>query len=175
MSTSDRKISANRLNGRKSHGPMNTTSSRYDATKHGLLSCGVTELDDADGYRTTLRELLDAKNPVGPIEAFLVESLALDVVRCRRARQLEAEYITGVLNPPTFGSESLGGDFELALKAPVIDRGLPATVDSESAQKLVTFQRYESSHYDCFGRSTSLRDYSGRGVASDCSLLQLWM
>ena len=58
MQVTEKKIIANRLNGRKSHGPQNTTSTRFNATKHGLLSVGITELDDADGFRTTLRDLL---------------------------------------------------------------------------------------------------------------------
>ena len=50
MPSTDRKTAANRLNGQKSHGPTNTTSTRYNATKHGLLSHGVTELDNAEAY-----------------------------------------------------------------------------------------------------------------------------
>lgn len=143
MSTSAKKIAANRLNGQKSPGPSNTTSTRYNATKHGLLAKGVTELDDAEGYNTLLKSLSIEKNPAGPIKVFLVESIALDMVRARRARRLEAEFITSLLNPPILGPSPLGTD-EMFLPE-IVDPGLPASIDAEPAQKLVgTFQRYES-------------------------------
>lgn len=141
MPTSERKIAANRTNGRKSHGPIDTTLTRTNATKHGLLAEGVTELDDAEGYRTTLRDLINELNPFGTIETFLVRSAALEMVRCRRAARLEAEYITGVLNPVTRGP-GLGLGEEL-LEGAILDPGLPAVMDSESARPLVcVFQRY---------------------------------
>ena len=65
MSTSKKKVAANRINGQKSHGPTNTTSTRFNATKHGLLAVGITELDDADGYHSILGDLIREKNPVG--------------------------------------------------------------------------------------------------------------
>jgi hypothetical protein len=36
--TSQKKAAANRINGQKSHGPKNTTSTRFNSTKHGLLA-----------------------------------------------------------------------------------------------------------------------------------------
>lgn len=144
MSTSDRKIAANRLNGRKSHGPTNSTSTRFNATKHGLLSVGITELDDAEGYRTILSDLMREKEPVGAVETFLVTSLALDMVRWLRGRRLEAEYVTSELNPPLHVDPL--GDFDVMFQGPLLDPGLPAAISSESAHCLVSiFQRYESS------------------------------
>ena len=102
MSTSDKQIAANRINGLKSHGPTNTTSTRTNATTHGLLAAGITELDDAEGYRVILQELEQETNPVGTIETFLVESIAVEMVRLRRARRLEAQHINGALDPPTY-------------------------------------------------------------------------
>jgi hypothetical protein len=140
MPTSEKKIAANRLNGRKSRGPKNTTSTRFNATKHGLLALGITELDDAEGYRNTLSGLEKEFNPVGLIEMFLVESAAVEMVRLRRARRLEAEYITEVLNPPI---ES-GPMCELPSLFHV-DPGLPALMKLPSVQALVSVhQRYES-------------------------------
>ena len=54
----EKQITANRLNGLKSHGPTNTKLTRTNANKHGLLAAGITELDDAEGYRTILRDLI---------------------------------------------------------------------------------------------------------------------
>jgi len=151
MSTSKKKVAANRINGQKSQGPTNTTSTRFNATKHGLLAVGITELDDAEGYRTILSDLMREKNPVGAIETFLVESAAIEMVRWLRARRLEAECITGELNPPTRRPsmrDMLGGDDV----GQVIDPGLPAAISAKAVQQLVTLQRYESTSANRFFR-----------------------
>ncbi len=75
------RISANRRNAKKATGPTNTSSTRFNATKHGLLSAGITELDNAEGYLNILSDLRREKNPVGVIETFLVESAAIEMVR----------------------------------------------------------------------------------------------
>jgi hypothetical protein len=137
MPTSDKQIAANRLNALKSRGPTNTTSTRFNASKHGLLAIGITELDDAEGYRTTRRDLIKEINPIGTMEMYLVESAAVEMVRLRRARRLEGEYITGVLNPPIY---SLYRETSTPM-----DPGLPAPMKLESVQPLVSvFQRYEA-------------------------------
>ena len=105
---------------------------------------GITELDDAEGYRSILNNLREEKIPVGTVETQLIEAIALDMVRLRRARRLEAEYITGELNPPIQGPGLLGDDTKL-FQGTLIDPGLPALMSSDSAQRLVSvFQRYES-------------------------------
>ncbi|MGA9543648.1 MAG: hypothetical protein WBQ85_08765 [Candidatus Sulfotelmatobacter sp.] len=150
MSSSHKKAAANRINGQKSDGPTNTTSTRFNATKHGLLAVGITELDNAEGYRNIQNGLMREKNPVGAIETFLVESAAIEMVRWLRARRLEAECITSELNPPTHSP----GLSELLLLdgGEVLDPGLPAAISAEAAQKLVTFQRYESTFANRFFR-----------------------
>jgi len=116
---------------------MNTTSTRFNATKHGLLSAGVTELDDQEGYRTVLRDLKKERNPVGIMETFFVESLALEMVKLRRARRFEGEYITDVLNPPIYEA--------LRPTSRPLDPGLPAAMKVESVAPLVSlFPRYEA-------------------------------
>jgi hypothetical protein len=151
MSTSAKKVASNRINGQKSHGPTNTTSTRFNATKHGLLAAGITELDDAEGYRTILRSLIREKEPVGELEMFLVHGLALDMVRWPRARRFEADCITGELNPPTRGTSmrDVGLFYE---EGSVIDPGLPAAIASNGIQQLVTLQRYESTIANRFFR-----------------------
>jgi hypothetical protein len=138
------KSDANRNNAKKSTGPNNTTSTRFNATKHGLLSVGITELDNADDYCDALRNLINEKDPQGRVETFLVECAALDMIRLRRARRMEAEYITEALNPPIYGPGPLGnlGQFDVG---PLVDPGLPATMHYKGVQRLVnTFQRYET-------------------------------
>src|SRR6266852_6271858 len=139
-----KRTSANRRNSEKSTGPNNTTSTRFNATKHGLLSAGISELDDADGFRSVLRDLTREKDPQGPLETFLVESAALDIVRLRRARRLEAEYITEVLNPPV-REPGVRENLDRLDEGALVDPGLPATMHYEGVQRLVnTFQRYET-------------------------------
>jgi hypothetical protein len=150
MSSSHKKVAANRINGEKSQGPINTTSTRFNATKHGLLAVGITELDNAEGYRNILSDLMREKNPVGVIETFLVESAAIEMVRWLRARRLEAECITGELNPPTHAPGLC--NLLLLEGGEVLDPGLPAAISAEAAQKLVTFQRYESTSANRFFR-----------------------
>jgi hypothetical protein len=140
MPTSEKKIAANRTNGRKSRGPKNTTSTRFNAVRHGLSAVGITELDDAEGYRATLQHLIQEIDPVGTIETFLVGSIALEMTRARRAARLEAEYITSILNPPTLGPDL---DTDELFQGEIIDPGLPAVMNFESVRPLVSvFQRY---------------------------------
>ncbi len=144
MSTSSKKVTANRTNGQKSHGPTNTTSTRFNATKHGLLAAGITELDDLEGYQTILRDLMREKDPVGATETYLVKASALDMVRWMRARRLEADYITSELNPPLYAPDPMG-DLNLIFQGQVLDPGIPAAISSDSGQRLVNiFQRYET-------------------------------
>ncbi|HLO00908.1 MAG TPA: hypothetical protein VK208_20790 [Pyrinomonadaceae bacterium] len=137
--------SANRRNAKKSTGPNNTTSTRLNATKHGLLSAGITELDNAEGYCDALRDLINEKDPLGVVETFLVECAALEMTRLRRAKRLEAEFITEALHPPVHKPNPLA-NFDQFDVGCLVDPGLPAKMPYESVQRLVnTFQRYETS------------------------------
>ena len=137
-----KRISANRRNAKKSTGPNNTTSTRFNAAKHGLLAAGITELDDAEEYRNTLRCLDQAY--LAKLETFLLERIALTMIRLRRSARLEAEYITDVLNPPIYGEAQEPLRMPL-FERPLIDPGLPAPIDSEKFEPLVkTFQRYDT-------------------------------
>ena len=108
------------------------------------MSAGISELDDAEGYRSVLRDLIKEKGPQGPLETFLVESAALDLTRLRRVRRLEAEYITSVLNPPIREPREFAGLSGLD-QGTIVDPGLPAMMDCGSVLPLVSiFQRYES-------------------------------
>jgi hypothetical protein len=138
--TSNEKVASNRRNSSKSTGPENTTSTKFNATKHGLLAAGLTELDDPDDYRSTLSRLKQAY--LEESEEFVLVRIALDMVRLRRCARLEAEYLTSILNPPIFGeAQDLFG-----VSSHLIDRGQPARITSEEFEPLVTtFQRYETS------------------------------
>jgi hypothetical protein len=143
--TSTRKIEASRINGSKSDGPKDTTSSRFNATIHGLLSEGITELDNAGGYRATLKALRKQKAPIGEIENFLVDSLALEMVRSKRARRCEAELITSELNPVERGGLDPLADFGPSYLVPIVDPGLPASLRPGTIQLIGRdFQRHET-------------------------------
>lgn len=70
-------------------------------------------------------------------------------MRLRRSARLEAEYVTSILNPPVFGevpNDPLKETLGFFPVAPLLDPGLPALINSESVEVLVsTFHRYESS------------------------------
>jgi hypothetical protein len=140
---SQKKLMANQINGTKSPGPIDTTNSKYNATKHGLLRLGISELDNAEGHKKLLKRLMMERNPVGHTEVFLVESAALDMVRLQRARRLEAEYISSALHPPKY-KDAMPTEEEL-YKGTLVDEGYLAVLDPKQAQPLVSiYQRYEA-------------------------------
>ena len=141
------KIEANTNNAQKSTGPNDTTSTRYNAVKHGLLAEGVTELDNPEKYHELCSQLEAALRPVGDIEKFLVKRIALNMVRLNRAARLEAEFITHILNPPETKIE--GGSHaqldEAMGRRVVLDPGLPARLSIIAIDGLAgKFQRYET-------------------------------
>ncbi len=141
-STSDAKVSANRRNAKKSVGPNDTSSTRFNAVKHGLLSAGVTEIDDAGDFRETLRRLGVAY--LEELDDFLVERIALYMVRLRRTARLEAEFIRSVLHPPVYGASPL--DLP-TFEAPMIDPGLPPSMGGKAVEELNrSYLRYESAN-----------------------------
>lgn len=140
------KLEANKGNAKASTGPVNTVSTWYNAVKHGLLSQGVTELDDLD-YNSLLSSVQESLKPVGPIETALSEHICLCLVRLKRAHGLEARFITSELNPPITKKEG-GLDIDLeafAGKVVVIDEGFPAPLKPVAIDSLIgKFQRYET-------------------------------
>ena len=143
--SSDVRIATNRANSQKSTGPGNTSSTRFNAAKHGLLSNGVTELDDSDSYRNLLCRL--DEDYAAEMSRFLIKRIALKMVRLERIVRLEAEHLTSILNPATYGeveNDPLKGI--LFPTSPLIDPGLPASISSETVAVVAsTFRRYETS------------------------------
>jgi hypothetical protein len=95
------KADSNRKNAQRSTGPRDTTSTRLNAVKHGLLARGITELDDSDAYESLIQRLTEAYRPLGVLEEFFVKRIAFLMIRMQRAERLEAEYITGEIHPPS--------------------------------------------------------------------------
>jgi hypothetical protein len=151
--TSLKKMSSNGMNAKKSTGPRNTVSTRYNAVRHGLLSKGLTELDDHEQYRHLKIQLEKELLPQGAIEDFLVESIALCIVRLKRSACMEAEYITECLNPKEVETKviyqnplsQISQEFEDKVETMVVDPGLPARVSPGTVQTLGNlYQRYET-------------------------------
>jgi len=142
------KVTANRVNSLKSTGPRNTSVTRHNAIKHGLLAKGITALDVPSVYRDLLTRLETELKPVGAVERFLVESIALAMLRINRARQMEAEYITDVLNPmitKTIPSEMDMMFSSITQQVEIVDPGFRARVSADDAGTLTdSFQRYET-------------------------------
>jgi len=151
--TSDRKIAANRLNGKKGTGPKDTRSTRFNAVKHGLLASGVTELDNSEGYREMLRDLTQEKKPVGVVDIYLVHSMVLKMLRTRRVQCWEAEFITSILNPSIYERDP-GVELAKEFSGNIVDPGLPAPMPSCAVQTLFNlYQRYETANENQFYRA----------------------
>ena len=133
----------NRCNAKKSTGPRDTTSTRYNAVKHGLLAEGVTELDSPETFTEFCAKIATKLQPIGEIEAFLARRIALGMVRLKRAELLEAEFVTAQLNPPV---TEVDPDLETMLgRTAVIDPGLPARIPADALGVLAnTIARYET-------------------------------
>jgi len=139
---------ANRENARRSTGPNDTTSTRFNAVKHGLLAEGVTELDNPETFPAFCAKLETELKPLGELESFLVRQIALGMVRLKRAAWLEADFTTAQLNPPITKTENslaeqlekLGGQ-----KVVVIDPGIPSRLSADAVDALASkFGRYET-------------------------------
>jgi hypothetical protein len=133
------KTDSNRVNAQSSTGPRDTSSTRLNAVKHGLLAKGITELDDSEAYESLAQRLAEAYRPVGDLEEFFVERIAFHMIRLQRAGRLEAEYINGEIHSPVNGP-GLESPFD-----PVGTPGPSAIVSALSTMNLVSgFQRYET-------------------------------
>jgi hypothetical protein len=97
--TSQRKIESNRGNASHSTGPRNTQRTRHNAIRHGLLAEGLTQWDDADEFKENIHDLTAIYPSSDPLDAFLIEHIARDMVRSRRTARLEAGTITVFSRP----------------------------------------------------------------------------
>jgi hypothetical protein len=111
MAISPRKLAANQQNARRSTGPRTPEGKarvRHNALKHGLLAKEViVPLGDEREKRAVFDHLLDDLcqhyAPVGPIEAMLVDRIAVAYWRLRRATRAEVgELIVEIDNAPGF-------------------------------------------------------------------------
>ena len=142
------RIQANRRNSRRSTGPNDATSTRFNAVKHGLLAEGVTELDNPETFPSFCAKLEAELKPAGEIESFLARQIALGMVRLKRVALLEAEFTTAQLNLPitkTRPSLMQTLDSENSEEVVVMDPGIPSRLSAEAVDALASkFGRYET-------------------------------
>jgi hypothetical protein len=140
--TSLAKIEANRRNAGKSTGPRNTGAVRHNSVKHGLRAEGLTALDDPGAYRESFDRLTAERQPEGELEIFLVETIALCMLRLRRARRIEADYLTEQLSAAAAIDNSLPQLMEEGERE--VEPGRPALLRAHMIEDLAgSYQRYE--------------------------------
>jgi hypothetical protein len=116
--------------------------------KHGLLAEGVTELDSPETFPDFCARIEAELKPLGEIESFLARQIVLCMVRLKRVRLLEAEFVTAQLNPPV--AEKSFNDVgrilaEMDATTVVVDPGLPVRLPAEAVDALAnSFARYET-------------------------------
>jgi hypothetical protein len=135
--TSQRKIESNRRNSLHSTGPRNTQRTRYNAIRHGLLAEGLTEWDDPAEHQEIIRALTAIYPSSDPVDTFLIEQMALEMLRSRRTARLEAETIT-VSSRPDPSSDRTSDRC-----TPMID---PMVMQEYTGPALDRLQRYASAN-----------------------------
>ena len=131
----------------KRAGPNDTSETRFNALKHGLAAEGICEADDLGSYKALYRQLKRQYKPCGAVEQFLVQRIALGIVRVRRAAKLEADALTEYL-PPSHKPSLLDQQLRELMRdseRELIDPGLPAKFGSDIIEKLCDrYGRYET-------------------------------
>jgi hypothetical protein len=84
------KAKSNKLNAQRSTGPRNTSNSRFNATRHGLLSTTIGAHEQAL-YDATLEEYRMTLLPENPLDDIFVRRIALYALRMERCATLAAE------------------------------------------------------------------------------------
>jgi hypothetical protein len=159
--TSQRKIQANRRNSLRSTGPENTQRTRHNAIRHGLLAEGLTEWDDPAEYQEVIHDLTAIYSSSDPVDTFLIEQMALEMLRSRRTARLEAETITVSSSRPDPSSDPTSDRC-----SPMID---PMIMKEYAGPALDRLQRYASANLNRMLRcrrelKRMRRDEPGPGV-----------
>jgi hypothetical protein len=134
--TSQKKFESNRRNSMRSTGPRNTQRTRNNALKHGLLAAGLTRWDDAEAFQENIHALTAIYPSSDPVDAFLIEQMALEMLRSRRTARLEAETITRLSSRPDTSSDPSSDR-----SSPMID---PMIMKAYAGPVLDRLERYTS-------------------------------
>ena len=128
--------------------PRDASETRFNALKHGLTSEGICEIDDQHSYRALCRQLKRQYEPCGAVEQFLVQRVALGIIRVKRAAKLEADVLTEYLHPPSHKPSREDLQLRVLMKdseCELIDPGIPAKIGSGIVETLCDhYGRYET-------------------------------
>ena len=118
----------------------------------------MTELDEPESFNAFRARVVDDFHPVGEVEHFLVNRVALYMVRLRRATLLEAEFVTDKLNPSrTTTKYPEGSSMESFIKdmgeTVMLEVGVPARFPESAFETLHHIQRYETAIENKFHRT----------------------
>jgi hypothetical protein len=145
MESSEKQKQASRTNGALGgvKTPEGKNISSRNATTHGVLSHCTTKYDLLDiGQLYT--EFAEEFGETSPSRKFLIQQLALTVLRLTRCARAETELLREALNPRI---TEVHGGFETGISfghTVVISEGEPATITSEALEKFaLIYERYE--------------------------------
>jgi hypothetical protein len=129
---SEEQREASRRNGRNGHGPNDTRRTKYNARKNGFRSEGLTSWDDAQEYESNVTALKAkySSSDSDPFVRFMIGRVALGMVRCARAAQLDANNIIAMCD-----------DGNLQEGTPVIH---PGVLKEYGETSIGLLQRYET-------------------------------
>ena len=134
---------ASQANAGKSTGPGDTSLTRYNALKHGFTARHLTKLDNSAGYKDLFAQLHTELMPVGVLENFLVQRIALGMVRRCRGERLEAAFLNhDLLRKPATYIPIYGGETGPAV--PLTSDTLADLCDLASRYETATARRLDA-------------------------------
>lgn len=142
MSTTEQRLAANRANALNSTGPISPegkVNASRNATRHGLLSAKLfLEDEEPSEFQAMFGDLWRSLNPVGALEASLVERIAVTLWRQRRLVQAETANLSLARQPRKIASDTsseLGRNYGSELEA---DELTPLDADhAEWSEKVI--------------------------------------
>ena len=99
--SSDKQITANRQNAQKSTGAISEAGKeiiKHNALKHGILKSEMSAYEDLD-IEEVKDELERDLKPVSVMEKFILERIAIHLVKLKRINKAEKEFIQSILHP----------------------------------------------------------------------------
>jgi len=91
---SKKKTEANRANAKKSTGPKDSSVTRYNAMKHGILSREILlDGEDRESLEQLGKRLRRELAPAGEMEQILVDRIISSTWRLRRVLHVETEFL----------------------------------------------------------------------------------
>src|SRR5262249_55630232 len=74
-----------------------------------MRAAGLTPLDNAKEYADIFESLTHTNPSSDPLDVFLMQQSALEIVRTRRMARLEADHVVALSSSPDLDSSSEGG------------------------------------------------------------------